>query len=139
MTGILTPSFHVYYSKQLNQLPRSIKIDTWRRLTSRKHPLSLEQASSIHPEVEDLLNKAVENYIKQKERQKRAPEYATILLVNLLQTKVTSVQTNFTNLYVKLQVLYLSVHRTFLLKITFPYTKLFGNAIFVQGTTKKKF
>src|SRR5436190_20211729 len=70
MTGILTPSFHVYYSKQLNQLPRSIKIDTWRRLTSRKHPLSLEQASSIHPEVENLLNKAVGNYIKQKERQK---------------------------------------------------------------------
>jgi vacuolar-type H+-ATPase subunit I/STV1 len=70
MTGILTPSFHVYYSKQLNQLPRSIKIDIWRRLTSRKHPLSIEQASSIHPEVEDLLNKAVENYIKQKERQK---------------------------------------------------------------------
>src|SRR5436190_3598947 len=73
MTGILTPSFHIYYSKQLNQLPRSIKIDTWRRLTSRKHPLSLEQASSIHPEVEDLLNKAVENYIKQKERQKMKP------------------------------------------------------------------
>ena len=73
MTGILTPSFHVYYSKQLNQLPRSIKIDTWRRLTSRKHPLSLEQASIIHPEVEDLLNKAVENYIKQKERQKMKP------------------------------------------------------------------
>jgi chromosome segregation ATPase len=73
MTGILTPSFHVYYSKQLNQLPRSIKIDTWRRLTSRKHPLSLEQVSSIHPEVEDLLNKAVENYIKQKERQKMKP------------------------------------------------------------------
>jgi len=73
MTGILTPSFHIYYSKQLNQLPRSIKIDTWRRLTLRKHPLSLEQASSIHPEVEDLLNKAVENYIKQKERQKMKP------------------------------------------------------------------
>src|SRR5688572_24945449 len=70
MTGILTPSFHVYYSKQLNQLSRSIKIDTWRCLTSRKHPLSIEQASSIHPEVEDLLNKAVGNYIKQKERQK---------------------------------------------------------------------
>ncbi|GET61025.1 hypothetical protein GLOIN_2v1786114 [Rhizophagus irregularis DAOM 181602=DAOM 197198] len=73
MTGILTPSFHVYYSKQLNQLPRSIKIDTWRRLTSRKHPLLIEQASSIHPEVEDLLNKAVGNYIKQKERQKMKP------------------------------------------------------------------
>ena len=70
MTGILTPSFHIYYSKQLNQLPRSIKIDIWRRLTSRKYPLSLEQASSIHPEVEDLLNKAVENYIKKKEHQK---------------------------------------------------------------------
>src|SRR5947209_19672147 len=38
-----------------------------------KHPLSLEQASSIHPKVEDLLNKAVENYIKQKERQKMKP------------------------------------------------------------------
>src|SRR5437763_6093408 len=73
MTGILTPSFHVYYSKQLNQLSRSIKINTWRRLTSRKHPLSLEQASSIHPLVEDLLNKTVENYIKQKERQKMKP------------------------------------------------------------------
>ncbi|PKK57278.1 hypothetical protein RhiirC2_798339 [Rhizophagus irregularis] len=70
MTGILTPSFHIYYSKQLNQLPRSIKIDIWRRLTSRKHPLSLKQASNIHPEVEDLLNKAVENYIKKKKYQK---------------------------------------------------------------------
>ena len=35
-----------------------------------KHPLSIEQTSSIHPKVEDLLNKAVENYIKQKEHQK---------------------------------------------------------------------
>src|SRR5436305_4423737 len=73
MTSILTSSFHVYYLKQLNQLSRSIKIDTWQCLTSRKHPLSLEQASSIHPEVKDLLNKAVENYIKQKERQKMKP------------------------------------------------------------------
>src|SRR5688572_23736753 len=73
MTGILTPSFHVYYSKQLNQLPRSIKIDTWRCLTLRKHPLSIEQASSIHSKMKDLLNKAVRNYIKQKERQKMKP------------------------------------------------------------------
>src|SRR3954454_3290170 len=73
MTGILTPSFHIYYSKQLNQLFRSIKIDIWRRLTSRKYSLSLEQASSIHPKVEDLLNKAVENYIKKKEHQKMKP------------------------------------------------------------------
>src|SRR5947208_6154436 len=68
--NILTPSFHIYYSKQLNQLPRSIKIDIWRRLTSRKYPLLLEQASSIHPEVEDMLNQAVEKYIKKKEHQK---------------------------------------------------------------------
>src|SRR6266540_6826213 len=73
MTDILTPSFHVYYLKQLNQLPPSIKIDTWRRLTSQKHLLLIEQASNIHPEVEDLLNKAVGNYIKQKERQKMKP------------------------------------------------------------------
>ena len=73
MTDILIPSFHIYYSKQLNQLPRSIKIDIWRCLTSRKHSLLLEQASSIHPKVKDLLNKAVENYIKQKECQKMKP------------------------------------------------------------------
>ncbi|PKB97730.1 hypothetical protein RhiirA5_432589 [Rhizophagus irregularis] len=30
-------------------------------------------ASSIHPEVENLLNKAVENYIKKKEYQKMKP------------------------------------------------------------------
>src|SRR6266498_205682 len=71
--NILTPSFHIYYSKQLNQLPRSIKIDIWRRLTSRKYPLSLEQASGIHPEVEDMLNQAVEKYIKKKEHQKMKP------------------------------------------------------------------
>src|SRR6266542_4466626 len=73
MTVILTPSFHIYYSKQVNQLPRSIKIDIWRHLTSQKYLLSLEQASSIHPEVEDLLNKAVKNYIKKKEHQKMKP------------------------------------------------------------------
>src|SRR3954452_22157671 len=86
MTSILTPSFHVYYSKQLNQLSRSIKIDTWRRFTSQKHPLSIEQASSIHPEVEDLLNKAVGNYIKQKERQKmKGTEPITSDCENLLR------------------------------------------------------
>ncbi|GBC52748.2 hypothetical protein GLOIN_2v1777821 [Rhizophagus irregularis DAOM 181602=DAOM 197198] len=73
MTNMLNPSFHVYYSKQLNQLPRSIKIDIWRRLTSRKYPLSLEQASSIHPEVDDMLNQAVGKYIKKKEHQKMKP------------------------------------------------------------------
>ena len=67
---MLNPSFHVYYSKQLSQLSRSIKIDIWRRLTSQKYPLSLEQASGIHPEVEDMLNQAVEKYIKKKEHQR---------------------------------------------------------------------
>ncbi|RGB21645.1 hypothetical protein C1646_777593 [Rhizophagus diaphanus] len=33
----------------------------------------MEQTSSIHPEMEDLLNKAVGNYIKQKEHQKMKP------------------------------------------------------------------
>src|SRR3989440_355755 len=73
MANMLNPSFHVYYSKQLSQLPRSIKIDIWRRLTSRKYPLSLEQASSIHPEVEDMLNQVVRKYIKKKEHQKMKP------------------------------------------------------------------
>ena len=65
--NILIPSFHIYYLKQLNQLPQSIKINIWQRLTSRKYPLSLEQASGIHPEVKDMLNQAVEKYIKKKE------------------------------------------------------------------------
>jgi len=73
MTNMLNSSFHVYYSKQLNQLPRSIKIDIWRRLTSRKYPLSLEQESSNHPEVEDMLNQAVGKYIKKKEHQRMKP------------------------------------------------------------------
>src|SRR5206468_1854908 len=53
-----------------NQLLQSIKIDIWRCLTTQKYPLSLVQASSIHSKVEDLLNKAVGNYIKKKEHQK---------------------------------------------------------------------
>src|SRR6266480_5441673 len=73
MANMLNPSFHVYYSKQLNQLPRSIKIDIWCHLTSRKYLLSLEQASSIHSEVEDMLNQAVRKYIKKKEHQKMKP------------------------------------------------------------------
>src|SRR3954449_7715151 len=70
MANMLNSSFHVYYLKQLSQLPRSIKIDIWRHLTSRKYSLSLEQASSIHPEVEDMLNQAVRKYIKKKEHQR---------------------------------------------------------------------
>src|SRR5437660_857772 len=71
--NILTPSFHIYYLKQLNQLPQSIKIDIWRHLTSQKYPLSLEQASGIHLEVKDMLNQAVRKYIKKKEHQRIKP------------------------------------------------------------------
>src|SRR5213595_2319383 len=42
-------------------------------VTSRKYPLSLEQVSGIHPEVEDMLNQAVEKYIKKKEHQRMKP------------------------------------------------------------------
>src|SRR3954447_25375110 len=73
MTNMLNPSFHVYYSKQLSQLLRSIKIDIWHHLTSQKYSLSLEQASSIHPEVKDMLNQAVRKYIKKKEHQRMKP------------------------------------------------------------------
>ena len=89
MTGILAPSFHIYYSKQLNQLPRSIKIDIWRHLTFRKYLLSLEQASSIHPEVEDLLNKAVENYIKKKEHQRMKEPKGTELVTSNCETSLS--------------------------------------------------
>ncbi|RGB24213.1 hypothetical protein C1646_773404 [Rhizophagus diaphanus] len=41
------------------------------------------RASSIHPEVEDLLNKAVGNYIKQKEHQKMKP--ITIAMTRFLE------------------------------------------------------
>src|SRR3954449_11015533 len=70
MANMLNSSFHVYYLKQLSQLPRSIKIDIWRHLTSRKYSLSLEQTSSIHSEVKDMLNQAVRKYIKKKEHQR---------------------------------------------------------------------
>ena len=73
MTGILIPSFHVYYSKQLNQLPRFIKIDIWRYLTFRKYSLSLEQASNIHPKMENMLNQTVGKYIKKKKHQRMKP------------------------------------------------------------------
>ena len=70
MSNSLLPSFHSYYTKQLTQLPHSIKSDIWRRLTTRKYPLTVEEASSIHPVVEELLNREVANYLKKKDRQR---------------------------------------------------------------------
>ncbi|RIB15435.1 hypothetical protein C2G38_2192376 [Gigaspora rosea] len=46
-------NFHEYYSELLKKLPLSIKKNIWNRLISRLHnPLSEEQASSIHPDIE---------------------------------------------------------------------------------------
>ncbi|GBC51982.2 hypothetical protein GLOIN_2v1766400 [Rhizophagus irregularis DAOM 181602=DAOM 197198] len=70
MSNSLFPSFHSHFTTQLNQLPRSIKNDIWRRLTTRKYPLKVEEASSIHPVVEELLNREVANYLKKKDRQR---------------------------------------------------------------------
>src|SRR3954452_819868 len=73
MANMLNSSFHVYYSKQLSQLSQFIKIDIWHHLTSQKYSLSLEQTSSIHLKVEDMLNQAVRKYIKKKEHQRMKP------------------------------------------------------------------
>jgi hypothetical protein len=70
MSISLFPSFHSHYTTQLNQLPCSIKNDIWRRLTTRKYPLTIEEASTIHPEVEELLNREVTNYTKKKDHQR---------------------------------------------------------------------
>ncbi|CAB4420759.1 unnamed protein product [Rhizophagus irregularis] len=64
MSNSLLPFFHSYYETQLNQFPRSIK---WRRLTTWKYLLTIEEASSFHPEV---LNREVANYTKKKDRQR---------------------------------------------------------------------
>ncbi|GBC04173.1 hypothetical protein RclHR1_05550010 [Rhizophagus clarus] len=70
MSNLLFPSSRTYYATQLNQFPSSIKNDIWRRLSTRKYPLTIEEASSIHPEVEELLNRGVANYAKKKDRQR---------------------------------------------------------------------
>ncbi|RIA83842.1 hypothetical protein C1645_833167 [Glomus cerebriforme] len=70
MSDLLLPCFHSHYTNQLNHLPRSIINDIWRRLTTRKYPLTVEEASGIHPEVEELLNREVNNYGKKKDRQR---------------------------------------------------------------------
>ena len=63
--------FNDHYKGQLDQLPPSIKKEVWLRLTTRKNnPLSVEQASGIHPDIDFLLTKEIDRYYKKKDRQK---------------------------------------------------------------------
>ncbi|RHZ82411.1 hypothetical protein Glove_109g185 [Diversispora epigaea] len=55
----------------LKKLPPSIKKNIWNRITSRVHnPLSEEQASSIHSDIETLLISEIDKYAKKKNRQR---------------------------------------------------------------------
>jgi hypothetical protein len=97
MNSLLLPSFHPYYKEQLNQLPYSIKNSIWQRLITRKRPLTIEQASSIHPEVEKLLNHEVNNYIKKKSRQRSNRQSArnneiTTCFINKLKERIRTLE-----------------------------------------------
>ncbi|RHZ58779.1 hypothetical protein Glove_368g56 [Diversispora epigaea] len=64
-------NFHEHYSELLKKLPPSIKKNIWNRITSRVHnPLSEEQASSIHSDIEILLISEIDKYAKKKNRQR---------------------------------------------------------------------
>ncbi|PKK54381.1 hypothetical protein RhiirC2_833530, partial [Rhizophagus irregularis] len=63
--------FNEHYKSLLDQLPPSMKKDTWLRLTTRKNnPLSEEQARGIRSDIEELLTKEVNRYYNKKNRQK---------------------------------------------------------------------
>ncbi|RHZ72319.1 hypothetical protein Glove_243g119 [Diversispora epigaea] len=65
-------NFHEHYSELLKKLPPSIKKNIWNRLISRVHnPLSEEQASSIHSDIETLLISEIDKYTKKKNLQRR--------------------------------------------------------------------
>lgn len=67
-------NFHEHYSELLKKLPPSIKKNIWNRLISRlRNPLTEEQASSIHPDVETLLMSEIDKYEKKKNRQRCNP------------------------------------------------------------------
>ena len=67
-------NFHEHYSNLLKKLPPSIKNNIWNRLISRLHnPLSEEQASNIHPDIEALLISEIDKYEKKKNRQRINP------------------------------------------------------------------
>ena len=55
--------FNDHYKGQLDQLPPSIKKEVWLRLTTQKNnPLSVEQASGIHSDIDSLLTKEINRY-----------------------------------------------------------------------------
>src|SRR5438128_575501 len=67
-------NFHEHYSELLKKLPPSIKKNIWNRLISRlRNPLTEEQASSIHPDIETLLISEIDKYEKKKNRQRCNP------------------------------------------------------------------
>jgi hypothetical protein len=67
-------NFNEHYSELLKKLPPSIKKNIWNRLTSRVHnPLTEEQASNIHPDIESLLISEIDKYAKKKNRQRCKP------------------------------------------------------------------
>jgi hypothetical protein len=70
MSKQISPPFNSHYTTQLSKLPHSIKCTIWQRLTTRKYPLTIEEASSIHPEVEAMLVHELSRYEKNKERQR---------------------------------------------------------------------
>ncbi|RHZ59168.1 hypothetical protein Glove_365g124 [Diversispora epigaea] len=64
-------NFHEHYSELLKKLSPSIKKNIWNRITSRVHnPLSEEQASSIHSDIETLLISEIDKYAKKKNCQR---------------------------------------------------------------------
>jgi len=72
MSGL---GFNEHYKILLDKLPPSIKKNIWARLTTRKNnPLSEEQASGTHPNVEFILTREVDKYLKKKGHQRLAPK-----------------------------------------------------------------
>src|SRR3954468_19520215 len=64
-------NFHEYYSNLLEKLYPSIKKNIWNRLIPRLHnPLTEEQASSIHPDIEILITSEIDKYEKKKNQQR---------------------------------------------------------------------
>ncbi|RHZ75795.1 hypothetical protein Glove_209g71 [Diversispora epigaea] len=82
-------NFYEHYSELLKKLPPSIKKNIWNRLTSRVHnPLSEEQASSIHSDIETLLINEIDKYAKKKNLQRRTKSILDHFRSNLDQTEI---------------------------------------------------
>ncbi|CAG8634624.1 5129_t:CDS:1, partial [Diversispora eburnea] len=82
-------NFHEHYSELLKKLPPSIKKNIWNRLISRVHnPLSEEQTSSIHSDIESLLISKIDKYAKKKNLQRRSKLILDHSRSNLDQTEI---------------------------------------------------